>query len=90
MAKNKKQQIEEDTLWAWAVLEDLFRFFGDDNAAKEDLWEIVKVALTNENEYCEAGDRHKILFMYEKLEELFEAVYVLHLQEVNKTVKAKR
>ena len=90
MGKKKGHKNNQDVIWAWAVLEDLFRFFGDDNAAKEDLWEMVKVALTNENEYCEAGDRHKILFMYEKLEELFEAVYILHVQEVNKTVKAKK
>ncbi len=88
MAKKIKQQKNAETVWAWSVLEDLFRFFGDDSAAKEDLWEIVKVALTNENEYCEASDRHKIIFMYEKLMELFEAVYILNMHA--KPVNAKK
>lgn len=88
MAKKKDKQITEDTRWAMAALEDFFLFYGNDVALKEDLWWMVKVALTNEADETSAHERDKMIYLYEKLSELAEAAYVLHQYEKEK-VKAK-
>ena len=88
MGTKKKHTINEDVCWAMAALEGFFRFYGNEMALKEDLWWMVKVALTNEADETSAHERDKMIYLYEKLSELAEAAYILHLQEKEK-VKGK-
>lgn len=84
MAKKKDKQMAEDTRWAFEVVKDFFLFYGNDIALKEDLWWMVKVALTNEADETSALERDKMIYLYEKLSELAEAAWVLHQHEKGK------
>lgn len=89
MGKKKKHKNNENVRWAVEAVKGFFLFYGNDKAVKEDLWEMVKVALTNEADETSAHERDKMIFLYEKLSELAEAAYVLHQHEKTRKQKTK-
>lgn len=58
-------------------IEEFFHFFGEDGA-QEELWEMTKRSLTNENDKTEATERSNIIFLYGKLKQLVEDIHCLH------------
>ena len=87
MGKKKEHKNNEDVRWAMAAVKGFFLFYGNDTSLKEDLWWMVKVALTNEADETSAHERDKMIYLYEKLSELAEAAYVLHQHNNNKKKK---
>jgi hypothetical protein len=74
---SKKEEDDDDEMKAWSVVEAYFDFFGEEGTA-EDLWEMTKRSLTNEEDHTSAHDRSNMIFLYEELKKLTDAVAVLY------------
>ncbi|MEI9911758.1 MAG: hypothetical protein WDO71_20180 [Bacteroidota bacterium] len=91
--KSSKQEEEKegeepgDKTHAWAVIREYIAFFGEDGTAEE-LWEMVKRSLTNEEDETSAHDRSKMIFVYEELKKLVDAVVILYKLRLKQQRKA--
>jgi hypothetical protein len=74
---SKKEDDDDDETKAWAVVEAYLDFFGEEGTAEE-LWEMTKRSLTNEEDQTSAHDRSNMIFLYEELKKLTDAVVVLY------------
>lgn len=82
----KEKEVEEepnDETRAWSVIAEFFLFFREGTA--EELWAMTKRSLTNDQDQTSAHDRSNMIFLYEHLKELVEAVFILHEIKNNKT-----
>jgi hypothetical protein len=80
-AKKKKKLPYE-----WRRINHFFELFND-NGASEELWKMVKLAVTNDEEETEGWERSNMIFLYESTKELYENIYILLQVEKNKTLK---
>jgi len=58
-----------------------------DEGAGEELWKMLKLALTNDDEETEGKDRGNIIFLYEYTKDLYENVFILLVQQISKSGK---
>lgn len=65
---------------AWAIIDEYFSCNGPD-AIREELWIMAKGAVTNDLITDSAASRHELLFGYEFLQLMVDAVGVLHAQQ---------
>jgi hypothetical protein len=73
--EDEKETDEEDH--AWAVINNYIDFFGE-NETEMELWEMTKRALTNKEDETSAHDRSNMIFLYEELNKLVNAVVILY------------
>jgi hypothetical protein len=62
---------------AWAIIDEYFSCNGPDGI-REELWIMAKGAITNDLITDSAASRHELLFGYEFLQLMVEAVGLLH------------
>ena len=72
--------------YEWRRINYFFELYSEEGAS-EDLWKMLKLALTNDEEETEGSERSNMIFLYEYTKELYENVYELLLQEISKTNK---
>jgi hypothetical protein len=84
--KNKKGKKKE-LVYEWRRVAYFFQFF-DVETSTEHLWEMLKLALTSEDDSGDVNKRSDMIFFYEYTKELFENIYIL-LQEKKKTTSKK-
>ena len=80
IAKGKKKK---KLSYEWRRIDYFFELFNEEGAS-EDLWEMLKLALTNDEEETEGRERSNMLFLYEYTKELYENIYILLLKERDK------
>ncbi len=83
IAKGKRKK---KLSYEWRRIEYFFDLF-DDEGWSEELWKMLKLALTNDEEGTEGNERSNMIFLYEYTKELYENIYELLLQEKSKTNK---
>jgi hypothetical protein len=86
--------IDNDTLvYAWANTSNFFAWW-DLDAFKDDMWELLKDALTNDETESSGTDRSNRIFLYENLVKLVEVTELLFihkaLQQKKKPKKKKK
>lgn len=86
ISKNKKGKKKE-LVYEWRRVAYFFQFF-DVETSTEHLWEMLKLALTSEDDPGDVKERSNMIFFYEYTKELLENIYIL-LQEKKKTVNKK-
>jgi hypothetical protein len=86
MATKKHLPVDKDTAQArpddpvgraWLAISEVFKCYGNCEPVKENLWEILKRALTNEQDQTTALERANMIYCFEKIREVLDAVYVL-------------
>lgn len=78
--KNKKLPYE------WRRIDHFFELFSEEMACDE-LWKMVKLAITNDEEETEGWERSNMIFIYEYTKELYELLYILLGREKDKIRK---
>jgi hypothetical protein len=78
MTTNKKQPANNDIDKAWAIIGEIFTSYGNCEPIKETLWEILKRALTCEQDQPTALERANMIYCFEKVREVLDAVFALH------------
>lgn len=84
--KNKKGKKKE-LAYEWRRVAYFFQFF-DVETSTGHLWEMLKLALTSEDDLGVVKERSNMIFFYEYTKELLGNIYTL-LQEKKKTVSKK-
>lgn len=85
--KNKAKGKKKKKLsYEWRRIDYFYELFNEEGAS-EDLWEMLKLALTNDEEETEGRERSNMLFLYEYTKELYENIYILLLKEKEKSSK---
>lgn len=75
---------EEERQNPYRVVEEFFSFF-DTQDMHEILWDWLVAAMSNESGSFESGySRSNLIFVYERLESLIEASYVIHMRRKKK------
>ncbi|HEU5053904.1 MAG TPA: hypothetical protein VFT78_12365 [Hanamia sp.] len=76
MAKNKKSKKEKKkkSSQEWNRIGYFFEWF-DPEGATEQFWEILKLALTSDNDKADERERSNMIFFYEHATEFFENVF---------------
>ena len=59
---------------AWLQIEDFFQVYGQ-KGVQEDLWLMLKMAMSNDQDDTPAADRSNLFFTYEQLNKLMEALW---------------
>jgi hypothetical protein len=77
MATKKPPPVNKDIEQAWSAIRDIFECYGSCEPVKENLWEILKRALTNEQDQTTATERANMIWSYEKIKALLDAVWAL-------------
>lgn len=80
IAKGKKKK---KLSYEWRRIDYFFELFNEEGASEE-LWEMLKLALTNDEEETEGRERSNMIFLYEYTKELYELLYILLMQEKDK------
>lgn len=76
MAKNKKRKLKrniEPNNFEWNRIKYYFALY-QNGRSTEELWEILKLAMTSEDDDGEIRTRRNMLFFFEHTKELFENV----------------
>ncbi len=79
IANKKKKKLS----YEWRRINYFFELFNEEGASEE-LWEMLKLALTNEEEETEGRGRSNLIFLYEYTKELYENIFILLMQEKDK------
>lgn len=82
MSGKKKKKLS----YEWRRIDYFFELYSEEGAS-EDLWKMLKLAITNDEEETEGSERSNMIFLYEYTKELYENIYELLLQEKSKTHK---
>ena len=59
---------------AWLQVEDFFQIYGE-KGVQEDLWLMLKMAMSNDQDDTPASDKSNLFFTYEQLNKLMEALW---------------
>ena len=87
MDKNIEKGTRKKKLsYEWRRVDYFFELFNEEGASEE-LWEMLKLALTNDEEETEGRERSNMLFLYEYTKELYENIYILLHKEKGKARK---
>lgn len=78
------ENIMSDEEISWQVIKEFFQCWHPDDF-EADTWNITKKALTNDLDETEAGERDRIILVFEKLKELIPAVHTLYQIQFTKT-----
>jgi len=70
MSKGQWRNAEE-RLQEWKKVGYFFEWFGEDGA-KQQLWEILKLALVSDNDKADERERSNMIFFYEQATEFFK------------------
>jgi hypothetical protein len=70
---------------AWAAMDKIFTAYGNCEPVKENLWEILKHALTCEQDQPTALERANMIYCFEKIREVLDAAYVLYFDRLSMT-----
>jgi hypothetical protein len=70
---------------AWAAMDKIFTAYGNCEPVKENLWEILKHALTCEQYQPTALERANMIYCFEKIREVLDAAYVLYFDRLSMT-----
>ena len=81
-----KPRKKKKLSYEWRRIDYFFEFFNEEGAS-EDLWEMLKLALTNDVEGTEGKERSNMIFLYEYTKELYENIYILLHKEKDKARK---
>lgn len=73
---------------AWKILETFYDFF-EPSGVEEEIWFLVSTALKVDSEHLEDSDRRNILFVWENLKSMNQAVAFLS-QRNSETVTPKK
>lgn len=77
IAKGKKKK---KLSYEWRRIDYFFELFNEEGAS-ENLWEMLKLALTNEEENTDGSERSNMIFLYEYTKELYENIFVLLMKQ---------
>lgn len=83
----KRREKKKELVYEWRRVAYFFQFFDVETSSRH-LWEMLKLALTSEDDSGDINERSDMIFFYEYTKELFENIYIL-LQEKKKTVSKK-
>ena len=75
--KSPKEDGTDEPEGAYAGIKEFFDFFGEEGGAEE-LWEMLKRALSNEGDETPAKDRGNMIFVYEEIKKMIENVFIIH------------
>jgi hypothetical protein len=84
-AKQKQQLLS----YEWRRINQYFEIL-DKQGPAEELWKILKLALTDGSGETESRHRSNMLFFYEHTKELFENIYKLLQQQKKKNNKPNK
>jgi len=73
---NRQKRKAEERLQEWKRVGYFFEWFGEDGA-KQQLWEILKLALVSDNDKADERERSNMIFFYEQTTEFFKTTSVL-------------
>lgn len=79
MKAKQKQQPNDKATACWNSIGYFFELYNQEDA-KEDLWAMLKLALTGDDEETTARERRNMICLYEQTSRLFENIHTL-LQE---------
>ena len=71
-----KSKRKKKLPYEWRRIDYFFDLF-DDEGWSEELWKMLKLALTNDEEETEGTERSNMIFLYEYTKELYENIYIL-------------
>jgi hypothetical protein len=83
IAATKKKKLP----YEWKRINYFFKLL-DKKGPEEELWKMLKLALTCDNDNADEHDRSNMIFFYEYAKELFENIYTL-LQQQQKEKRLK-
>jgi len=82
MSGKKKKKLS----YEWRRIDYFFELFNEEGASEE-LWKMLKLALTNDEEETEGSERSNMIFLYEYTKELYENISILLVDEKAKIPK---
>jgi len=80
--KTQKNELSDE----WKRVAHFFEWF-DSGGAKEQFWEILKLALVADNDKADERERSNMIFFYENVTVLFENVFKIWERKRKKMTK---
>ena len=84
--KGKSKKMKKLS-YEWRRINYFFELFSDEGATEE-LWKMLKLALTNDEEETEGKERSNMIFVYEYTKELYENIFTLLIEQKSKSGKS--
>ena len=82
MSGKKKKKLS----YEWRRIDYFFELFNEEGASEE-LWKMLKLALTNDEEETEGKERSNMIFFYEYTKELYGNIFFLLMEQKAKADK---